>query len=78
MRCTLTYEIQVVVGEAVILQIVVGEVVVLQLVVGEVVVLQLVVREIVVQQVVMLTYVPGSRDAPRRETNHRYFEFKRL
>ena len=24
------------------------------------------------------TSVPGSRDAPRRETNHRYFEFKRL
>ena len=59
-------------------EIVVQQVVILQVVVEEVVVLQLVVREIVVQQVVMLTYVPGSRDAPRRETNHRYFEFKRL
>jgi hypothetical protein len=59
-------------------EIVVQQVVMLQVVVEEVVVLQLVVREIVVQQVVMLTCVPGSRDAPRRETNHRYFEFKRL
>jgi hypothetical protein len=25
-----------------------------------------------------ITSVPASRDAPRRETNHRYFEFKRL
>jgi hypothetical protein len=29
-------------------------------------------------RVEMVTSVPRSRDAPRRETNHRYFKFKRL
>ena len=57
-------------------EIVVQQVVMLQVVVEEVVVLQLVVRETVVQQIVMS--VPGSRETPRDEENHRYFNFKQL
>jgi len=51
-------------------EIVVQPVLMLQVVVEEVVIFRIVVGEIVVQQVAMLTCVPGSRDAPRRETNH--------
>ena len=48
-------------------EIVVQPVLMLQVVVEEVVIFRIVVGEIVVQQVVMLTCVPGSRDAPRRD-----------